>query len=313
MDKIYEGGEAVAEKAGRILAALLALVLLLTGCAGKAPEATQPRSDFTPYAVPEFAGSGFHPELAEDLGSLKVDCSALEQGCVALSAVSDRRLKFQVLLGEMKYTYDIPSDGTPTVLPLNMGDGTYTFRLMESVGDSKYACLWSGSREVTMLDEFQPFLRPSSMVSYNADSACGTLARELAAKCETDAEVASAVYAHLVENITYDREKAAAVQPGYIPDPDSTLEEGKGICFDYAALAAAMLRGLGIPCKLITGYVDEIYHAWNCFYIREQGWVTVEIRANANTWQRVDITFAAGGADAEDLMNDSKYTTRFTY
>ena len=57
----------MAEKAGRILAALLALVLLLTGCAGKAPEATQPRSDFTPYAVPEFAGSGFHPELAEDL------------------------------------------------------------------------------------------------------------------------------------------------------------------------------------------------------------------------------------------------------
>ena len=44
-----------------------------------------------------------------------------------------------------------------------------------------------------------------------------------------------------------------------------------------------------------------------------EGWITVEIRAKADEWQRVDITFAAGGMPAGEIQNDSEYTTRFTY
>lgn len=118
----------------------------------------------------------------------------------------------------------------------------------------------------------------------------------------------------MVKNIQYDTEKAATVQNGYLPSPDETLRTGKGICFDYASLAAAMLRSEGIPCKLITGYVgEETYHAWNSFYLESEGWITVEIRAKADEWQRVDITFAAGGMPAGEIQNDSEYTTRFTY
>ena len=64
----------------------------------------------------------------------------------------------------------------------------------------------------------------------------------------------------------------------------------------------------------ITGYVGEnTYHAWNSFYLKNQGWVTVEIKAQPKSWQRVDITFAAGGTSAEKLLNDERYTTRFVY
>ena len=87
-----------------------------------------------------------------------------------------------------------------------------------------------------------------------------------------------------------------------------------GICFDYASLAAAMLRSLGIPCKLITGYVGEsTYHAWNSFYLENEGWITAEIRVSANHWQRVDITFAAGGMPAGQITGSTEYTTRDTY
>ena len=90
--------------------------------------------------------------------------------------------------------------------------------------------------------------------------------KELAASCTTDADIAAAVYDYMVKNIQYDTKKAASVQNGYLPSPDETLKTGKGICFDYASLAAAMLRSEGIPCKLITGYVgEETYHAWNSF------------------------------------------------
>ena len=84
---------------------------------------------------------------------------------------------------------------------------------------------------------------------------------------------------------------------------------------DYASLAAAMMRSVGIPCKLLTGYVgdDQIYHAWNCIYLRNRGWIAVEIKANASTWNRIDTTFAAGGMPAGQITDASEYTTRYTY
>ena len=304
----------------RMVCLLAVTAALLSGCGPEEPRRTVPtdaaQGEIPAQCrpIPVFQDAVFHEEQAQQFDGLRIDLSCLEQGYVALQAVGESRLKFQIIQGEMKYNYDISNEGVTSILPLNMGDGEYTLRLMENVGENKYACIWSETCQVKQADEFQCFLRPSDMSAYNEDSACVAVARELAARCATDTEVASAVYAYLVEHICYDNQKAATVQSGYIPVPDETLNTGKGICFDYASLAAAMMRSVGIPCKLITGYVDQdVYHAWNCFYTREQGWVTVEIRATPNHWQRVDITFAAGGTRAADLMDDAKYTTRFTY
>ena len=47
------------------------------------------------------------------------------------------------------------------------------------------------------------------------------------------------------------------------PDVDSVMAEKKGICFDYAALMASMLRSQGVPVKLVVGYTSQgVYHAW---------------------------------------------------
>lgn len=300
----------------RILVLLSVVVLTFTSCAANSAGASlspqSPPNQGT-YQIPAFQDASFHADQAVDCGALQLDDSGLSQGYVAVRSEGDSRMKFQIICGDTKYNYDLPS-GQDTVFPLNMGSGSYTFRLMEQVSGSKYACVWSDSRQVTLDDEFQPFLRPSQMVNYDQDSACVAKIRELASHCDTDAEVASAVYDYLVEHIRYDKQKAATVQSGYLPFPDETLRTGKGICFDYAALAAGMLRSVGIPCKLITGYVEqETYHAWNSFFLKEQGWVTVEIRAQVNSWQRVDITFAAGGTPTDRLTNDSLYTTRYVY
>lgn len=296
----------------RIFGLVAAVCLLLSGCGGDAAAATGGEVA-NPYVLPPFRDAAFHEDSAVDCGALRLDDSGLSQGYVAVLAESDKRMKFQVISGQQTYNYDLPS-GESQVFPLNMGSGSYTFRLMEQIEGTKYACVWSADRQVTLDNEFEPFLRPSQMVAYDEGSRCVSLVRELAASCETDTELASKVYDYLVKHIRYDKEKAATVQSGYLPDPDETLAEGKGICFDYAALAAAMLRSAGIPCKLITGYVENnVYHAWNCFYLESQGWVTVKIAAAPDTWQRVDITFAASGTPTEALQDDSRYTARFTY
>lgn len=323
----------------RGMAALLSLFYLSVcpGCAGGTPEvsalstkevtrsgaAASVQGEYTTSQPvrerPECRLSAFHADEAEEMteGS-SVDFSALEEGYVAVCATDTSRLKFLISKGEMSYTYDLPGDGAPTVYPLNMGPGTYEFKLMRSLGDTgtKYARVWQESREVKLSDEFAPWLVPSQMVNYTAASRCVEQAWQLTQGCESDADIAGAVYRYLVEEISYDDEKAkSATSAYYLPDPDTTLGQKKGICFDYASLAAAMLRSQGVPCQLITGYVGEndLYHAWNRFYLRDQGWITAEIQVKGNEWKQVDITFASEGVDTQKLENEGQYTTRYTY
>ena len=234
---------------------------------------------------------------------------------MAVSAESSSRLKFQVIKGEDTYNYDIDSDGTPSVLPLQCGNGTYQFRVMENITDSKYAELYSTSADVKLKDEFQPFLRPSDYVDYSKDSACVKKAAEIAAKAGSTMDVVSGVYDYVCSNVEYDKEKAANVQSGYLPEPDETMETGEGICFDYASLAAAMLRSQGIPAKVIFGYVapDNLYHAWNMFYTEETGWVTVDYKVDEDSWNRLDLTFAANGADSDFIGDGSHYSDVYLY
>ena len=309
-----------------ILALLLALCLLLAGCGSPEPAATSvplqqstpspaPAKAFVPYEAPPIGGVAFHPELAEGIDGALIDLSAAEEGYVAVSVSAETRIKVQVLKDEWVYTYDVASDGTPSFLPLQCGDGLYTFRIMENVAESRYAQLFSTDREVKLLDEFQPFLRSNDYACYSESSASVSKAAELASVCSNRLEVVSAVYSFVCENIRYDYEKAAAVQTGYLPDVDETLRSGKGICFDYAALAAAMLRSQGIPTKVIFGYVapDNLYHAWNMFYTEESGWVTVSFEVSAESWNRIDLTFSAGGADDAFIGNGTNYIDVYIY
>ena len=267
------------------------------------------------YTAPEFRDAEFH-EAAAMLGDrVKLDVSSLDQGYVAVSAVSDMRLKFQVIKDETTYNYDLPSDGTPGIFPLQGGNGSYRFRVMENVVDKKYSELYSFTCDVRMQDEFQPFLRPSTYINYTRDSACVRKAAELAAGCSDELGLVSAVYNFVCSQVTYDREKAATVKSGYLPVPDETMNSGKGICFDYAALAAAMLRSQGIPTKMIFGYVapQGLYHAWNMFYTPQSGWVTVSFEVRGENWTRMDLTFSANGADATFIGDGSNYSDVYYY
>lgn len=232
-----------------------------------------------------------------------------------MSVVSDKRLKFQVIKDEATYNYDIASDGTPSILPLQCGDGVYRFRVMENVVDNRYAEIYSTSRDVVLSDEFQPFLRPNDYVNYSKDSDCVKKAQELADSSSDALTLVGSVYDYICTGVVYDYDKAASVKSGYLPTPDETMKSGKGICFDYASLAASMLRSQGIPTKLVLGYVSPNgnYHAWNMFYTKETGWVTVKFEVSGKSWVRLDLTFAASGADPDFIGDGSNYSDLYYY
>lgn len=272
------------------------------------------------YEAPPFRDAVFHEGAAACGSGVEIDLSAVAQGYVAVRAQSDKRLKCQIVFGDTKYNYDLPGDNTPIICPLQSGDGSYTVRIMQNTTENKYAEIFSAGAQVTMGSELEPFLRPNQRSNYTQDSRCVAEAARMAESAADAAGLVSAVYEYIAENIDYDYDKAQWVVDnsvkGYLPDPDDTLSSGKGICYDYASLAAAMLRSQGIPTKLIIGYVQsgssEVYHAWNMIWLEETGWITVEIKAPAHAWQRIDLTFAAAG-QSEFAGGGTGYTDKEVY
>ncbi|NLU25358.1 MAG: transglutaminase domain-containing protein [Clostridiales bacterium] len=298
---------------------LLLILGLLCGCSDKdkSNKTEVPASQETgeKYEAPPFATSPFDETAAEGENGVLLDTSHVTLGYVAVSASASGKLKFQVVSGDEKYNYDLPSDGTPVSYVLQNGSGTYQFRVMKNTTGNQYTQIYRQEVEVELQDEFQPYLRPSQFVDYDENSQCVKKAAELVQTADSELQAVSAVFQYICDTVAYDKDKARTVAAGYLPDPDETLETGRGICFDYAALAAAMLRSQGIPTKMIFGYVspNEIYHAWNMFYTEESGWVTVEYKVDSSTWERLDPTFSANGADSTFVGDGTNYADVYVY
>ena len=263
-----------------------------------------------------FAPSGFNEvsydeSSAEGTDGVLVDTSHSSDGYFAVKCDSDAKIKLEVLKDGSQYVYDV-ENGKVQIFPFQLGNGSYEINLMENVEGSKYSELYSTSADVQLKDEFQPFIRSNQYAAYSKDSKCVAKASELAGSAGSVNDFITSVYDYVCDNISYDIEKASSVSSGYIPDPDKTMAEGKGICFDYASLAASMLRSQGVPAKIIFGYVkdeggSDIYHAWNMYYTEESGWVAVEFKVKEDDWNRLDLTFSAGGEGSEFISDNSNY------
>ncbi len=247
-----------------------------------------------------------------------IDVSNASKGYVMVkqSGVT-QRLKVQIVMGDKKYNYDLNNSGNYEAFPLQMGNGTYKIRIMQNKEGNTYFELFSAQIDVTLDSSFAPFLAPSQYVNYNASSATVKKAFDLCSNATTDVEKLTIVYNWIIQNITYDTQKAATVQSGYLPNVDSILQSKTGICFDYAAVMAAMLRSQGVPTKLVVGTVSaaDLNHAWNEVYLEGKGWVTVRLYFEGSAWERMDPTFgASGNANIEQYIgNGSNYTTLRIY
>jgi len=99
----------------------------------------------------------------------------------------------------------------------------------------------------------------------------------------------------------------------YDPEPthvhttvNEVLQLGRGVCQDYVHLFLAMARLNKIPCRYVSGYLNQggelvgsaVMHAWIEAYLPQQGWFGFDPTNNLLT----DINYikAAHGADYSD-------------
>lgn len=279
------------------------ILFLFSGCAKQSSETSVTTSVSAGYVPGQT--NVLVPKTGQDAavsqGPLLLDFSYSEQGYfTGTLSESGSKINIQVTgPDEVIYKYFIETPGETAVFPFTAGSGNYLILAFEHIGDEQYAALLTYSLEVTLENEFLPFLYPNQYVDFTADSKAVVLARELSTDAGTDLDALSAVYRYVTGSIVYDNEKAATVETGYLPDIDETLRTGTGICFDYAALTASMLRALSIPTRLEIGYSGDIRHAWIDVYIESMGWVENAIEFNGDEWNLMDPTFAAAAQDDE--------------
>ena len=264
------------------------------------------------YGTVTYKGGGSCP--------VTIDASNLADGYVRVSCNAGAGAKLKVLItgpDNVRYTYNLKNDGTYETYPLSAGNGSYKIGVYKNISGTSYNTLYSKTVRAELTDEFAPFLRPNQYVNFTADSKAVAKGAELTAGITDELQKVAVIYDYVVHNVSYDMRKAASVQSGYLPDVDTILETRKGICFDYAALMASMLRSQGVPTKLVVGYAGDVYHAWLTVYTKETGWVEAVVFFDGSTWKRMDPTFASTGRESKriiEFINDPKnYQQKYLY
>lgn len=245
-------------------------------------------------------------------GKVVVDYSNSGQGYIMLQYNgSNNKVKLQITK-DTTYTYDVYGRGSYEVFPLTEGSGNYNIQIYENVTGNQYAQAGGETISVSLENEYNTFLYPSQYVNFSEGSAAIQTGNSL--KGDSVVSTVTNVYNYVVNNTTYDNNKAATVQSGYLPNIDTTLATKQGICFDYAALMAAMLRAQDIPTKLQIGYQGSAYHAWISVYSSEQGWIDNIISFDGTNWTMMDPTYAStGGRGYGNCSAAGGYITKYNY
>lgn len=276
------------------------------------------KTDTKPFEIKIPSASG--KKTAEKGGAL-IDYSNAEDGYIAASySGKSERAKLRVICGKTQYDHDLASDGSTEFFPL-MGSGSYTVRVYEQVSGKSYSLAVEAVFDVKIKSETDMYLYPNKYSNFGKNSDCVKKASQLCSDKSGTVEKIAAIFEYVSENITYDKELAQKVTnglTGYIPDPDRTLKNGKGICFDYSSLMTAMCRSQGIPARIVVGYAKEnIYHAWNEIYTEETGWITPELYLKNKGFNIADATFYSGKKDkakiGEYISDSSNYSALYRY
>lgn len=248
---------------------------------------------------------------------VSMDTSHTDEGYIMVSYNgSNSKVKLQLTPpDDATCTYTL--HGGYETFPLTGGNGIYSLKVFENISDDQYSLAFAADVDVIIDNEFGPYLYPNQYVSFSPDDQCIHKGEELAYPANNDLDVVTAIYNYITDSISYDKEKAASVDSGYLPVPDETLNSGKGICFDYASLMAAMLRSQQIPTRLEVGYAGTAYHAWISVHITDIGWLNGIIEFDGTSWKMVDPTLGAsnkGDKEIKRFIGDgSNYTTKYIY
>ncbi len=218
------------------------------------------------------------------------------------------KLAWKVSRGDEEtwHLFPLAPDGRFSVdVWLPFGPGEYTVGLLgvtrEKAIENGYE--WQGA----VLAEFKAvnsgpdvrFLAPLNGVDWD-DPAVLRLAGELAEGKSSDMEKILAVHDWVARNITYD---VKSYLSGDIPNwkASDVLRARVGVCEHYSRLAAALLRAIGIPAKVVHGYARRETETWQDVLRGGPNHAWNEVFVGGR-WLTMDVTWDAGFIEGDRFV-----------
>ncbi len=197
-------------------------------------------------------------------------------GYFTASAIADKRLKIQVKSQNHNIYYDLKNNGETEKFPLQFGEGDYEITFYQQLIGKSYSPKNKIKKNIKFSNPDVPFLKFNQFVV--EDKEIIATAQELCKDCTTDKEKYLKIKNYMKTKFFYNFVKAAMTKQGEMPAIENSWKIKRGTCFDLSAIMTIMFRAVGLPAKLVIGYADKGYHAWNSVKIEDK-------------WYRVDITY----------------------
>jgi len=242
--------------------------------------------------------------LVEESEIAAIDYSCAADGYIMVKKYIDTTVKVWIdgPNGKSATRYRLPEKGVYYPIPLQFGSGEYRIMVMlQTGGENVYTTALDIRLTVTVENEGYTLL-PGLYVNYNSSSAAVRKSFDLCLNATSDLEKVQSIYGFITETIKYDDTYGAGEKASseYIPDPDAVLRGGSGTCFDYASLMAVMLRAQGIKTRMIFGYANDDFHAWNEVYIEQEGWISEGVESTGG-WILLDATYGAAAGSGTSI------------
>lgn len=301
---------------------LVLLALTLTGCAGANFDDGASTTLATPPVeyldnTPVLHLTSFERSKTEGNDLVRLDLSHTGEGYVGVLYLGTNvKPKIQITLPDgAVYTYNLSQDVDYFNLPGT--NGQYSISIYENTSGTKYAKIYQTTFDVSLLNDHIAFLYNNQFIDFDEKTLAVAKASEVVTQATSEIDKIQMIFNYVVSTLDYDYDLASNVTYGYIPNLDAVYEKGTGICFDYAALMACMLRTQDIATKMEFGYVNDIYHAWISVYTKETGWIDNFIHFENDTWQMMDPTFVAQNPTSSQVKefttNTNNYEIKYIY
>jgi transglutaminase-like putative cysteine protease len=218
----------------------------------------------------------------ENFDTTKVDLGSVGARYIP---IEEKRVKTRVQKIDLKYDYDLFGREDFEYFPLQLGNGDYKVLVFENITGNRYRQVKARSMKAEIKNPLDVYKASIQTVNWDPEMKIIKKASELTKGLKTDKQKITAIYNFVIDTFSYDYDKINNIEITYIPDIEKIYEEKSGICYDYSAVLAAMLRSQDIPAKLIKGYTDLVkgYHAWNEVYLAEE-----------DRWLVIDSTYDSG-------------------
>lgn len=241
----------------------------------------------------------FRFEKGEEWG--EINYSSKNKGYVMIACRTRRKAYLSITQGGETSWQPLVTDGQYHPYLLNSGSGDYTLRVYFHFSSTKYIKMGEVDFPADITAEFDRFLIPTQTVPFTQCPPLYEKAARLYSTTDTDLEFADKCLRWVSRTISYDVQAAEYIlteKPDlYQPDLYTVYQNRTGICLDYAAMFAAMMRSCGVPCQVVYGSVhtqdSELYHAWNLVWLEVDG---------VGGWWRFDPTLGIAGVDLRTLV-----------